>query len=417
MTAKLSRRLLSAALLATLAVVPLACGRQGAGEAGGDPDLGRLYGTGFKDNTPVMCRVGDTEITRGDFDRRYRELPDNLKARFSGEGWEKRFLRYMVDETLLAQEAVRRRLYRDPEVSQALIADRRAILVNAFRDRELIKDLAPTEDQIKQYFERNRAAYVMQGTVQARHIQARDRQSAFAAYDALRQGRPFATVVALASVNEMSSKLAGDLGWFNKGGYIPAIPYGKQFSETVWDWPIGLHEPVQINGDWHVVEILRREQERPLTLAEARDRVISELTPLVKQQRLSEFLRQAKRDARVEYFGAYQPGQGRSPVELLRAAQLAKTPEQQIDILQMILEDYPESDAVDDALFLLANVYLDAWSDVPFASQVLDRLVTEHPESEYREQAQYLLDNLGNPDFLRPKSLEDLRKAAAQTRR
>lgn len=414
MTANLSRRLLLAALLAALAVVPLACGRQGGGAAGGDPDLGRLYGTGFKDNTPVMCRVGNVEITRGDFDRRFQELPDNLKARFSGEGWERRFLRYMIDETLLAQEAIRRRLDRDPQVAQALIADRRSILVNAFRDRELIKDLAPSEDQIKQYFERNHSAYVMQGTLQARHVQARDRQSAFAAYDALRQGRPFPTVVALGSVNEMSSKLAGDLGWFNKGGYIPAIPYGKQFSETVWDWPIGLHEPVQINGDWHVVEILRREQERPLTLEEARDRVISELTPLVKQQRLDEFLRQAKRDARIEYLGANRPGQGRSPVELLRAAQLAKTPEQQIDILQMILEDYPESDAVDDALFLLANVYLDAWADVPFASQVLDRLVTEHPESEYREQAQYLLENLGNPNFLRPTSLEDLRKAAEQ---
>jgi hypothetical protein len=175
----------------------------------------------------------------------------------------------MTDEALLYQEAKKRNLARDPEIGEILISTQRHILINALRERSLAKEAKPTEQELRSYFARTQDSYKVMGSLQAQHIQCRDRQTAWEAYRAIRAAinpaAEFPRQVAKHSVNEASVKQAGELGWFNKGGFIPAIPYAARFTEVVWDWPIGLHEPVEINGDWHVVELTRRMAERTLT--------------------------------------------------------------------------------------------------------------------------------------------------------
>jgi hypothetical protein len=251
--------------------------------------------------------------------------------------------------------------------------------------------------------------------MRARHIPCLNKEKAYLAYDQLRNDdRPgaFERVVAAYSTNPESIKAAGDLGWFNKGGFIPALPYGKEFSEQIWNWEKGLHEPVQIGGDWHIIQILEREYERPLTLAESRDRIIRELTPILQEEVVETYLRQAKQENMIEYFGSYRPGEGRNPKELFERAWYANTPELKIDLYKMLVEDYPDSDYADDALFMIANVYLDTWHDVPFAGRYLDRLVKNYPESNLIGDAQYMLENMGKPDFVQPTSIEDLRRSS-----
>ena len=171
--------------------------QQGDGIAAFETD--EVFGNGFADNSPVICRVGDLEITQSDLDLRHEELPRSLKARFSGPDWEKQFLRYMVEEVLLYKEALKRKLYLQPEVSQQLISQRRSVLKSALRSYELVKDLSPTEEQIQTYYERNRERYNRQGTLHARHVACKDKETAYEAYDRLRQGGKlghFARVVA-----------------------------------------------------------------------------------------------------------------------------------------------------------------------------------------------------------------------------
>lgn len=372
-----------------------------------------VFGNSFEDLSPVICRVGDLEITQNDLDLRYEELPRNMKARFSGKDWEKRFLRYMVDEAIMYKAALERRIYLNPEVAQHLISQRRSVLKSALRDLDLIKDVKPTDEQIRNYYDLNREQFTKLGAMNARHIACQSEMHALEAYDRIRQGGSlghFARVVADYSTNFESAKAAGDLGWFNRGGFIPALPYGKQFSEMIWDWDIGLHEPVEIGGEWHVIEILARDYERPLTLEEARDRIIMDLTPRIQEEAVEAFLRDAQQATAIEYFGAYRPGEGLDPKELFERAWYAKTPEQQIDLYKILIEDFPDSDLKDDALFMLANVYLDNWSDIPYASRYLNQLMREHPESELYEQAEYILTNMGKKDFRMPQSIEELRK-------
>jgi hypothetical protein len=399
--------------LATLSCTLSSCQRPGVG--GAEPDFKRIFGNGFKDASPVLAKVGDLEISRNDFDRRLAELPEKTRKQYAGEGWERRFLRFMTDEALLYQEAQKRKLARDPEIGEILISTQRHILINALRERSLAKEAKPTDQELRSYFEHTRASYKVMGSLQAQHIQCRDRQTAWEAYRAIRAAinptAEFPRQVAKHSVNEVSAKQAGELGWFNKGGFIQVIPYSARFTEVVWDWPMGLHEPVEIDGDWHVVELTGRKAERLLTFEEARHQVLNALLPIAKNKHIDAFLRQARRAANIEYFGEYAPGGGVNPRDLIRLAQLAPTPEEKIEVLKQVIEEFPESEYVDDAMFLMANVYLDAWADIAFASNYLDDLIREHPDSEYVDQARFLLENLAKPNFGQPRSAEDLQRS------
>ncbi|MFH1842701.1 MAG: peptidyl-prolyl cis-trans isomerase [bacterium] len=400
-------------LLGVLAVCGTSC-RQETEQSSGLPDWSGIFGNGYADHSPVICRVGDLEITQNDMDRRYEELPPALMSRFSGQGWEMRFLRYMVEEALLTQEAVNRKLFLEPGVSQRLISQYRTALKAALRDHYLMEGFEPTEEQIVTYYEQNQADYRREGKIHARHIPCQSREAAQDAYNQImeleaEEPNVFIRLVASFSTNQKSAVQAGDLGWFTVQGFIPALTYGEAFATTIWDWPIDVHPPVEIGGEWHVIEILDKDFDRPMALEEARDRVLSDLVPVLQEELVEEWLRATKLATDIEYFGDFRPGGGLTDRELFERAWYANTPEQKIDIYKLLIEDYPDSEWTDDALFMIANVYMDTWSDVRLTSRYLNRLVKDYPESELYDDAVYIRDNLNSPSFRKPVDIDDLR--------
>ena len=76
----------------------------------------------------------------------------------------------------------------------------------------------------------------------------------------------------------------------------------------------------------------------------------------------------------------------------------------------MLVEDYPDDEYTDDAMFMAGNLYLDEWGDKRQASLFLLALVRKFPESEFAPDAQFLLDNMHRPGAINPKSIEELRQ-------
>ncbi|MBK7703496.1 MAG: tetratricopeptide repeat protein [bacterium] len=218
----------------------------------------------------------------------------------------------------------------------------------------------------------------------------------------------FPYVAADFSRNPLSLQQEGVLGWFNRSGYIAALPYGKEFTETVFDWSPGLHPPVKIGGHWHIVEILDRQSARTLSLAEVQDRIIDQLKPGLQQAARDEYLAKRLKEQPVEYFGEFRPGSGRTAAELLKLGMLAAKFERKLEVFDTLLEDYPDSKEAPMALFLKANLYLDTTGDMYRCRYFLQQVVDRYPQSEIRDQAQFMLDNLGKVDFRSPRSIQDL---------
>lgn len=408
-----ARRLACAALLASAALTLASC--SGGPAAGGVPK-GDLFGDGQKDTSPVIARVGGVEITQRDLELRLREMPDDLKAQYADKAEQRQLLRLMVGELLMARGALEADLTADPLVVQQLISQRRTTLIDAYKEMVLWKDLTPSPELIREEYELNKAVhYQVAASVQARHIQCSTKAEADAAWARLHGGgkeSAFPYVVAEFSRNALSTQQEGVLGWFNRSGYIGALPYGKEFTETVFDWSLGLHPPTKIGGHWHIVEILDRQPARTLSLAEVQDRIIDQLKPGLQQAAKEEFLARRLKEEPVEYFGEFRPGNGRSAEELLKLGMLAANFERKLEVFDTLLEDYPDSKEAPMALFLKANLYLDTTGDMYRCRFYLQQLLAGYPQSEIADQARFMLDNLGKIDFKSPRSIQDLRGTA-----
>lgn len=408
-----TRRLACAALLASAALTLASCG---GGPANGGVPKGDLFGDGQKDTSPVIARVAGVEITQRDLELRLREMPDDLKAQYADKAEQRQLLRLMIGELLMARGALEADLTADPLVVQQLISQRRTTLIDAYKEMVLWKDLSPSPELIREEYELNKAVhYQVVASVQARHIQCSTKAEADAAWARLQGGgreSAFPYVVAEFSRNALSTQQEGVLGWFNRSGYISALPYGKEFTETVFDWSLGLHPPTKIGGHWHIVEILDRQPARTLSLAEVQDRIIDQLKPGLQQAAKEEFLARRLKEEPVEYFGEYRPGNGRTAEELLKLGMLAANFERKLEVFDTLLEDYPDSKEAPMALFLKANLYLDTTGDMYRCRFYLQQLLAGYPQSEIADQARFMLDNLGKVDFKSPRSIQDLRGTA-----
>ncbi len=372
-----------------------------------------LFGNGMPDESPVICVVNGMEITQHDLETRFREMPKNFRSTYEGENSERRILEFMISETILAQTALDEGLQADPAVAQQLISQWRVTMRDAYASLVLWRDLEPTPDEIQDYYEENKRIYYTQGSVKARHIQCGSQAEAEEAYAKIMAGGYdglFANVVPKYSRNAKSIVQGGDLGWFSLKGFIPTLPNGPAFAKHVFDWDRGLHAPELIDGDWHIVEILNREPSRQLTVDEVRDRIVNDLLPSVRKRANEDFIAANRSSANIEYFGKYRSGQGRTAEELIRLAMIANTFDRKIQLYDLLLLDYPDSEYAPVALFMEANLHIDTYGDTYTARNLLNRILRNHPDAEIVDQVNYMLENLGNPNFQTPQSIEELRE-------
>ncbi len=372
-----------------------------------------LLGNGLPDETEVVCRFGDHEITERDLELRLDEMPSDYKQLFSGEGAERRLLEYVIAELIQADASVESGLLADPMVRRQLITQWRTTLRDAYAQLVLWDDIEPSEAEIRDRYEELKHTYVTEGQVKARHIQCRTLEKAEAAYAQLQDDgydSLFANVVAVYSENRRTKRMQGDLGWFSRKGFIPTLDNGPTFATAVFDLDRGLHEPMLIDGQWHIVEIVNREPSRQLTLDEVRDRIADDLLPSVQQKASNDFVAERRKSYEIEYLGEFRPGQGRTAEELLRLGMLANSFERAEQLYELLLLDYRDSEYAPMALFMLANLHLDTYADTYSARNCLNRILNNYPEAEIREQAEYMLENLGQRNFQSPQTIEELRE-------
>ncbi|HKE35959.1 MAG TPA: peptidylprolyl isomerase [Candidatus Baltobacteraceae bacterium] len=188
--------------------------------------------------------VTDAEITQ-------RE--DELKANFPNGSW---------DEMLKARNLT------ENDVKTAL---REQIIL----DKALAKDVTITPAQVKQYFDKNHAAFDKPEQVQARHILVPDLATANKIEAQLKAGKSFADLAKQYSTDPGSKDKGGDLGWFRRGQMVPA------FDKVAFTLPVGAtSQPVKSPFGYHIIQVEGKQPGQTATLANSTPRI----TEMLRQQ-------------------------------------------------------------------------------------------------------------------------------------
>jgi foldase protein PrsA len=220
--------------------------------------------------TLILQYAKSNNITVTDDEINKRE--DDLKANFPNGSW---------DEMLKARGLT------EDDVKEAL---REQIIL----DKALAKDVTITPAQIKQYFDKNHAAFDKPEEVKARHILVKDLATANKVEAALKSGQNFADVAKQYSTDPGSKDKGGELGYFRRGQMVPA------FDKVAFSLPVGaISPPVKSPFGYHIIQVEARTPGQQATLANSTQRIKEMLQQQQEAPLIQPFLQGLQQKAQI----------------------------------------------------------------------------------------------------------------------
>ena len=94
-----------------------------------------------------------------------------------------------------------------------------------------------------------------------------------------------------------SSTAGGDLGWFRRGDMV------QQFEEAVFSMQVGeISDVVATQFGFHLIKLVEREEDTPLTLEESRPQIIGFIKEESSSKMLKEWVAELKERAEINFF-------------------------------------------------------------------------------------------------------------------
>jgi peptidyl-prolyl cis-trans isomerase C len=261
-----------------------------------------------KAQTTVAATVNGTAISQGRVDLLAKQStsqghPDSAELR-------KKIIDQLSMQVLIAEEAVKKGLDKNPEVLDQLDLARQSILTNAFV-QDYIKNSPVTDEMVNAEYEKIKAK--MAGNeYRARHILVDKEADAKDIIAQLKKNPKAFESLAKAKSKDTGSKAGGgELGWFDLRAMVP------EFGAAVEKLAKGqfTQEPVKSQFGYHVILL---EDIRPKTIPPL-DQIKSQLQQQVQQQNLQKLFDDMKAKAKIEIAQvaapAVSPANGSKPAE------------------------------------------------------------------------------------------------------
>jgi peptidyl-prolyl cis-trans isomerase C len=200
----------------------------------------------------------------------------------------------LITREILAQEAVKKGLDKDPQLQTQVDMAKQEFLIRAYFD-DFVKTAGVTEDEMKAEYERVKAQQTGDGDrkeYQARHILIKNEKQAKAALAQINkaQGKNFAQVAKAKSEDQGSKAEGGLLDWSDGSNFV------KEFSEAMVKLNKGAYtkQLVKTQYGYHIIKLedVREMQFPPFEqvkerieqqlLAQKRDKAIEALRTAAK---------------------------------------------------------------------------------------------------------------------------------------
>lgn len=299
----------SHALAGTLSALLLACGGRGGSQpdAGQPPAEARRYGLTEAQSREVLARVGDTDITLGEFAERLASQSPYLRARLNSPERRREMLDNMIRFELLVQEAKRRGLDHDEALArletQALVDE----LLASEVDSRIRLDSIPEAD-VRAYYDAHASEWNQPEQVRASHIRFADRATAQRALTAILAAPTdtelFRRIAREQSTDASTRANGGDLRFFSRpsdagpgDGEPPASVANAAFALA----EVGDVSPrlVQSPDGFHIVKLTARRQPFHRTYDEVKRMIQDRLYRERREAMVQELVARLRREADV----------------------------------------------------------------------------------------------------------------------
>jgi peptidyl-prolyl cis-trans isomerase C len=261
------------------------------------------------DPNTVVISVGDHKITAAQFLSLVKALPQQYQDAARGPG-RREFAKNLVELQVLADEAVKKGLDKEPETKMQIEFQRDNMLASAMF-QNLQQTTAVSDAEIQAYYDAHKADYEV---LTARHILIRVKgapmpapagkpelsdDEARAKAEAIRKrivgGEDFAKIAQTESDDISSGEKGGDLGEFKRNMMVP--PFEKAAFALK---PGDISDPVLTPFGYHIIQVQTHTFK---SLAEMKPEILAQLKPTEARKAVTELTDKAKYDISDSYFG------------------------------------------------------------------------------------------------------------------
>lgn len=198
----------------------------------------------------AVARIEGATITVGELEDLLNAAPAPIRQGYLQPEARRRYLEGMVQTLLLAQEARRRGLDRDPQVVTAI----RRRLSQRTEQVEILEAITPesiTDAEVARYYEQRRAEYQRPELRRATVATAATREAALRAASELRaaQGDMRRVRAAVARASGDAAPAEGDLGYFERSGTPGAVGGGAGVDPRLAAAVFGLQRLMDVTAE------------------------------------------------------------------------------------------------------------------------------------------------------------------------
>lgn len=266
-------------LTALLALAVASCGKHGSGHKNGQvaAEVNGHQITVLQVNT-MLSRAGKVSAAQS------QQIADSV-------------VKNLVDQELLVQQAIKKKLDRNPQVLQAILASRKQILAQAYMAQRFSTIAPPTNGAIMRFYNKHPDLFAHRQIYQVETIQIQGAESkagairkalagsktpkAFLAW-LKTQNLPFHAAVTVRSAEQVPLAM------------LPAMDRMKNGQAIIGK-----------SGANLTVLVLLAKQEQPLTLVQAKGLIEHYLVNRDRQKIVRHTLRNLRATAKIKYFGAF----------------------------------------------------------------------------------------------------------------
>jgi len=253
-----------------------------------------------EDLAEALARIDDVVITVGDFQARINQQSPYVRARYTSTERKKEFLDNLVRFEVLAKEAERRGMNRDPEVVRTMKQVMIQKLLKDEFDKISLKDVADSDCQ--KYFEAHPEEFNKPEEARASLILVKDLPTAKKVLaDARAKGvdnQGYRNLVAEYSVDQATKERGGDLRYFDAGTKeVPKELVDAAFKLTT----LGDNsEPIKTaTGQFAILKLTGRRKALTRTLDEVKEQIRNKLYRDKRQDSMEGFVKNLRDKAKI----------------------------------------------------------------------------------------------------------------------
>ncbi len=238
----------------------------------------------MSDNSPFgegVIRLGDTEVAEIDGTKIYLSDVERTAASQGlieegspltpGQPIFQKVLDELIDQRLLALDALRQSLDQEDETRRRLAAARERILGNILVENHLKNTV--NETTIRRMYDEQASLRDRGDEVQARHILLKNEETAREIAKKLKDGEDFAALAREISEDEGSRDKGGNLGYFTND------MLEAKFTQVAFNTQKGeISDPFKTEYGWHILQVQNRRKAPQPTFEEMRSEILNFMT-------------------------------------------------------------------------------------------------------------------------------------------